>query len=52
MGEIADMMIEGDMCQGCGVFIDNPFGIPGYCLSCDPENGQADLVPHDEEDKE
>ena len=37
MGEIADMMLDGTMCQGCGVWLhdgaDGP-GYPGYCRSC------------------
>lgn len=37
MGEIADMMLDGTMCQGCGVWLhdgaDGP-GYPGYCHSC------------------
>lgn len=32
MGEIADMMIGGEMCEGCGVFLDDGgYGIPRYC---------------------
>jgi hypothetical protein len=32
MGEIADMMLDGTMCEGCGVFLDEPpMGIPNYC---------------------
>jgi hypothetical protein len=37
MGEIADMMLDGTMCQGCGVWLhdgaDGP-GYPGYCSDC------------------
>lgn len=33
MGEIADMMINGLMCQYCGEFMDD-FGEPGYPRSC------------------
>lgn len=36
MGEIADMMLNGDMCQWCGEFInggDGP-GYPGLCPAC------------------
>lgn len=37
MGEIADMMLDGTMCQGCGVWLhdgqDGP-GYPGYCRDC------------------
>jgi len=36
MGEIADMVLDGTMCQGCGEFIydgaDGP-GYPGYCCT-------------------
>lgn len=41
MGEIADMMLDGTMCQGCGVFLhdgeDGP-GYPGYCSGCAPKS--------------
>lgn len=44
MGEIADMMIDGTMCQCCGVFLhdghDGP-GYPGYCPDCQPEDAVA-----------
>jgi hypothetical protein len=39
MGEIADLMLDGTMCQGCGVFLcdgeDGP-GFPGWCSGCMP----------------
>jgi len=32
MGEIADAMISGEMCEMCGVYLeDNDMGIPMYC---------------------
>lgn len=34
MGEIADMMLEGAMCQECGEFIENALGFPGLCAGC------------------
>lgn len=35
MGEIADMMINGDMCEGCGVFLgDAGDGYQRRCASC------------------
>lgn len=41
MGEIADMMLDGTMCQGCGEFLhdgeDGP-GYPGWCESCRPRD--------------
>lgn len=46
MGEIADMMLDGDLCAGCGGFIDDAGGdgLPRYCGSCDPE-GDAEEEP-------
>jgi len=33
MGEIAEMMLDGTLCAGCGVYIDDEEGdgIPRYC---------------------
>lgn len=32
MGEIAEAMLDGTLCEGCGVYIgDDGDGIPGYC---------------------
>lgn len=33
MGEIADMMLDGTLCEGCGGTIDDPIDadIPDYC---------------------
>jgi len=37
MGEIAEMMLDGTMCQQCGVYLDDDGdGIPAYCSSCAP----------------
>lgn len=40
MGEIAEMMLDGTMCQSCGEWLhggeDGP-GIPGFCFSCQPD---------------
>ena len=39
MGEIADMMLDGTICQGCGEWLcdgeDGP-GYPGFCAGCQP----------------
>lgn len=42
MGEIADMMIEGDLCECCGVYLDSPGeGYARRCASCsEPEKPQ------------
>lgn len=45
MGEIADMMLDGTLCECCGVYIDDDggFGIPRYCSNeCARDRG-ADL---------
>lgn len=34
MGEIADMMIDGTMCQVCGEFLGDPQGYPITCDGC------------------
>ncbi|EPF4336884.1 hypothetical protein ACSSH6_000891 [Enterococcus faecalis] len=35
MGEIAEMMLEGVLCAGCGVFLDvDGNGYPEYCEDC------------------
>jgi hypothetical protein len=35
MGEIADMMLDGTLCEGCGVYLEGDGdGIPRYCSSC------------------
>lgn len=44
MGEMAEMMLGGTVCQGCGEFLhdgeDGP-GFPGWCERCMPEDGLA-----------
>lgn len=41
MGDIADMMLEGELCIGCGVYIDDEAdGIPRYCsAACRRDSG-------------
>ena len=42
MGEYADMVLDGTMCQGCGVFLgaESP-GYPRSCRECRPAEKQA-----------
>jgi len=43
MGEIADMMLEGDLCECCGVALDTDEtpGYPMYCsVQCAKDRGQ------------
>ena len=38
MGEIADMMLDGTLCQCCGVVLDKqPVGYPVTCAGCKDE---------------
>lgn len=39
MGEIAEMMLDGCMCQWCGDFLGDGDGFPVVCISCQHENG-------------
>lgn len=34
MGDIADMMLDGTLCEGCGVYMGDAQGIPGRCAGC------------------
>lgn len=31
MGDMAEMMLDGTMCEGCGVYIGEGDGTPEYC---------------------
>jgi len=31
MGEVAEMMLDGTLCEACGVFIGSDAGFPQYC---------------------
>lgn len=43
MGEIAEMMLDGTLCAGCGEFLsETPAGYPVYCDGCkEPERAVA-----------
>ena len=49
MGEIADAMLDGTLCAGCGVALlegpfDVPQGFPGYCSRrCAREHGAGEV---------
>ena len=46
MGEIADMMLDGTLCAGCGEFLnEEPTGYPVYCAGCEKANRDAER-PH------
>jgi len=45
MGEIADMMINGSMCQYCGECFDDESGYPRSCESCREDEKHDFLAP-------
>lgn len=34
MGDIADAMLDGDLCQCCGVYMEGGNGYPQTCAAC------------------
>ncbi len=34
MGEIAEQMLDGSLCEGCGVYLGEAVGYPRRCHSC------------------
>lgn len=48
MGDIADAMIDGDMCQYCGEWIGDGAGYPQTCAACDDEDEIEELDDEDE----
>ena len=41
MGDIADAMLDGDLCQCCGVYMEGGAGLPQTCDSCLRVNTEA-----------
>jgi hypothetical protein len=37
MGDIADAMLDGDLCQYCGVYMEGGAGYPQTCAGCQRE---------------
>lgn len=45
MGEYADMMINGALCEWCGVFVGDEVGYPRKCPKCAAEESAiADAI--------
>jgi DNA-directed RNA polymerase subunit RPC12/RpoP len=40
MGDIADMMLDGILCEGCGVYMGGNIGFARRCGSCKREESQ------------
>ncbi len=43
MGDIADLMINGDMCQTCGELLDGN-GFPQFCDNCKKDSHIAEKI--------
>jgi hypothetical protein len=45
MGDIADMMLDGTLCEGCGVFLDedNESHVPRRCRACQESEHIAEI---------
>lgn len=54
MGEIAEMMLDGTMCAGCGEWLnggEDGDGYPEYCGSCQREESKAAQKQKSQSDK-
>lgn len=38
MGDIADMMLDGTLCAGCGEYLGSEFCVLSYCSGCENPN--------------
>ena len=45
MGEIADMMLDGEMCENCGDYLGGGDGFPRYCGVCRPRGSKSPRAP-------
>ncbi len=44
MGDVADMMLDGTLCEGCGVYLEGEsFGVPRYCAGCREDRQMLDI---------
>lgn len=46
MGEIADWMLEGGLCEGCGEYLGEGDGYPRRCSACSRDDREAPTVVH------
>jgi hypothetical protein len=46
MGDVADMMIDGTLCEGCGGYLEGEaFGVPRRCIDCKIEDTRPAGAP-------
>lgn len=41
MGEVSEMMLDGTLCQECGIFVGEPEGFPRKCPGCTSRRAKA-----------
>ena len=44
MGEIAEMMLDGTICQVCGEFMGDECGFPRTCTACQPRDHKTPAI--------
>lgn len=44
MGEIADMMLDGTLCECCGVYLGSDNDYPTKCADCASDNNEVQVV--------
>ena len=51
MGDIAEAMVDGVLCQTCGVLLDGEVpGHPRWCGGCAPDDADELLICKDDDD--
>jgi Zn finger protein HypA/HybF involved in hydrogenase expression len=43
MGEVADMMLDGTLCEGCGIFMGDDVGYPRKCPDCERQDSRPPM---------
>ena len=46
MGEIAEMHLDGTLCERCGEYIGEACGYPRLCGSCEREKTEDEIAAH------
>lgn len=49
MGEIADLMLDGAICQTCGMELGDACGYPRTCRACGGDNGGIAATPREQD---
>lgn len=45
MGDIAEMMLDGTLCEGCGTYLGRVDGFPQRCRSCAKDGWSGVIQP-------